>query len=86
MKAILSQNVTSAFFIEFDKPELWPPGVQENPISPTGYSYGTLETLGDNLDGIPVQDKKWLLISCNGIPRILDDTEFKRIYTVVPVP
>lgn len=60
--------------VQFDSsvpPASFPPGVQENSLSPTGYSYGTLADIGSssvpNRDGFEVRDTDWIVTEDNGI-------------------
>jgi hypothetical protein len=75
-----------ASFIDFSKPQQWPIGVINNPLSPSGVSYKSLnqqqapgQPVGSVfVEGIPINDLSWLVIDANGIASNLSDAEFSK--------
>jgi hypothetical protein len=89
MRFFRKKNFVDAWFVDLSKPELWPAKVALNAASPTGLAYGSLaETEADlgvgwvRVDGIPLQDKTWLVIDNNGTPENLTDEDFQKFFII----
>ena len=68
--------------VQFDAavpPANFPPGVQENALSPTGFSYGTLADIGTpeipNRDGFEVNDTDWIITESSGVVYRMNNAE-----------
>lgn len=66
-------------------PATWPTGVQTNTLSPTDYSYGTLEVTTDpvgaeNMDGFVINDLDWIITDIDGIVTKMSDADFQLKY------
>lgn len=83
------KKVDAEQFNSAGNPNTWPDGVQVNPLSATGYSYGTLEQVpADELpgetkrDGFEVSDSDYVVEEKNGSVYRMIEAEFLEQYEV----
>ena len=76
------KNGIEADQFEISKPGQWPDGCQSNPLSNTGFSYGTLEVTqgGKNRDGFEIFDGDYICTDSNGTVYRMTESDFNEYF------